>query len=122
MRTNNTVTSALSKISFIQISILGIISLVCLLLKKYNAFSGFLVSGLTLFFYLQMLKLSGTNKFLSFFGFPVRLVIIGAFCAILVHKLHPNLIALFIGFVLSLLIYIFTMLQHAFEFKKEENH
>jgi hypothetical protein len=50
---------------------------------------------------------------MSLFGFPIRLITIGAFCAILVHKLHPNLIALFIGFTIGMLIYILVMFQYA---------
>ena len=118
---NNSVSYTLNKISFLQIFFLGAISLVYFFYKEYTIFSGFLISGITLFSYLQLVKLSGKNKLMLLFGFPVRLILAGSFCAILVHKLHPNLIALFIGFALGMFIYILIMLQYAkSEVRKEK--
>ncbi len=113
IKPNNNITSAINKTLLTQILILGIICLVCLLYKEYTILSGFLISGLTLFSHLQLVKLSYKNKFLSLFGFPARLIIICGLCAILVHKIHPNLIALFIGFTIGLFAYIFIMWQYA---------
>ena len=110
---NNDINHALNKISFLQIFFLTTISLIYFFCMEYETFSGFLISGITLFFFIQLVKLSGHNKFMSLFGFPIRLLVIGSLCAILVHKLHPNLIALFIGFAFGMLIYIFTMWQYA---------
>ena len=119
-RINNDINFTLNKISFLQIFLLSTISLVYFFYKEYTIFSGFLISGITLFFFIQLVKLSSHNKFMSLFGFPIRLIIIGSLCAILVHKLHPNLIALFIGFALGLFIYIFTMWQYAKSEVREE--
>ena len=110
---NNNVSYTLNKISCLQIFFLSTISLVYFFYKEYTIFSGFLISGITLFSYLQLVKLSSKNKFMLLFGFPIRLIAIGSMCAILVHKLHPNLIALFIGFALGIFIYILIMLQYA---------
>ena len=116
----NNINYALNKISFLQIFLLGAISLFYFFYKEYAIFSGYLISGITLFFFIQLVKLSSHNKFMSLFGFPIRLIIIGSLCAILVHKLHPNLIALFIGFTLGMLIYILIMWQYAkSEIRKE---
>ena len=113
MKTNNDINNTLNKISFLQIFFLTTISLIYFFCREYRIFSGFLTSGITLFFFIQLVKLSGHNKFMSLFGFPIRLILVGSLCAILVHKLHPNLIALFIGFAFGMLIYIFTMWQYA---------
>lgn len=112
-KTNNDISHALNKISCLQFFLLTTISLICFFYMRYTIFSGFLISGITLFSYMQLVKLSSKNKFMSLFGFPIRLIVIGGACAILVHKLHPNLIALFIGFALGLFIYIVTMYQYA---------
>ena len=113
MKTNNDISHTLNKISFLQIFSLGIISLIYFFYKEYTIFSSFLISGTILFFYMQLVKLSTLNKFMSLFGFPIRLITVGSLCAILVHKLHPNLIALFIGFAIGIFIYIFIMWQYA---------
>ena len=113
MKTNNDINNTLNKISCLQILLLGTISLICFFYIKYTIFTGFLISGITLFSYMQLVKLSSQNKFMSLFGFPIRLLVIGPLCAILVHKLHPNLIALFIGFAIGMFIYIFIMWQYA---------
>ena len=113
IKINNNINYTLNKISFLQIFFLGTISLFYFFYKEYAIFSGFLISGITLFSFIQLVKLSSQNKFMSLFGFPIRLIVIGLLCAILVHKLHPNLIALFIGFAFSLLIYILIMFQYA---------
>ena len=110
---NNDISHTLNKISFLQIFLLSLISLVYFFYKEYSIFSGFVISGITLFFYIQLVKLSSQNKFMSLFGFPIRLITVGSLCAILVHKLCPNLIALFIGFAIGLFIYIFIMWQYA---------
>ena len=112
-KTNNNINYTLNKISFLQIFFLTTISLFYFFYKEYTIFSGFLISGITLFSFVQLIKLSSHNKFMLLFGFPIRLIIIGSFCAILVHKLHPNLIALFIGFALGMFIYILIMWEYA---------
>ena len=118
---NNSVSYTLNKISFLQFFFLSAISLVCFFYKEYTIFSGFLISGITLFSYMQLVKLSGKNKLMLLFGFPIRLIVVGSLCAILVHKLHPNLIALFIGFAFGMFIYILIMLQYAkSEVRKEK--
>ena len=110
---NNDINYLLNKISFLQFFFLTTISLFYFFYKEYTIFSGFLISGVTLFSFIQLIKLSSRNKFMALFGFPIRLITVGSLCAILVHKLHPNLIALFIGFALGMFIYIFIMLQYA---------
>ncbi len=123
MKTNNDISYTLNKISFLQFFFLTTISLIYFFYKEYSIFSGFLISGITLFSFIQLVKLSTHNKFMSLFGFPIRLIVIGSLCAILVHKLHPNLIALFIGFALGMFIYILTMWQYAkSEIRKEEGN
>lgn len=95
----------LNKISFFQLVFISIISFVFLMLKNYEIFSGLLISAGTSFLYTQLLRLSSYNQTLSLFGFPIRLILTALPCAILVHKFHSNLIALFIGFALSQVIY-----------------
>ena len=120
MKTNNDISYTLNKISFLQIFSLTTISLIYFFYKEYSIFSGFLISGIILFSYMQLVKLSTLNRFMSLFGFPIRLIIISSLCAILVHKLHPNLIALFIGFALGMFLYIFIMFQYAKSEIREE--
>ena len=110
---NNPLNYVLNKIAFLQLFSLATISLFYFFYKEYTIFSGFVISGVALFIFIQLIKLSSHNKFMSLFGFPIRLILIGSLCAILVHKLHPNLIALFIGFALGMFIYIFIMWQYA---------
>ena len=110
---NNDISYTLNKISCLQVFFLSTISLVYFFYREYTIFSGFLISGITLFSYMQLVKLSSKNKLMLLFGFPIRLIVVGSLCAILVHKLHPNLIALFIGFALGMFIYIFIMWQYA---------
>ncbi len=117
-KTNNNINYTLNKISFLQIFFLVTMSLFYFFYKEYTIFSGFLISGITLFVFMQLIKLSSHNRFMSVFGFPIRLIVTGALCAILVHKLHPNLIALFIGFALGLFTYIFIMFELAIHLKK----
>ena len=110
---NNDINYTLNKISFLQIFFLTTISLFYFFYKEYAVFSSFLISGITLFSFIQLVKLSGHNRFMLLFGFPIRVIVIGSLCAILVHKLHPNLIALFIGFALGMFVYFFIMWQYA---------
>ena len=95
----------LSKISFVQLLVLCIIGLVYFFLKKYEGFTGIIISGIATFSYTQLIRLSSYNKIFAIYGFPVRLLIVAIPTAILVHNLHSNLIALFIGFTIGQLIY-----------------
>ncbi len=112
-KTNNDINYTLNKISFLQILILGAVSLICFLYNEYTVLNGFLISGIILFSYIQTIRIFSHNHLVSLFGFPVRIILFGSLCAILVHKLHPNLLALFTGFAIGLFIYIFTMWQYA---------
>ena len=104
MRTNNLI-SLLGNISICQLLIILAISILFFILKKYDIFSALLISSLTSFLYTQLLLYSSSNKLFSLYGFPIRLLLVAPPCAILIHYLRPNLIALFIGFALSQLIY-----------------
>ena len=115
-KTNN-FSFLLDKISFCQFFLISSTGLIYLYLKDCSILTGILISALTSFAYTQLIKLSYNYKPLALFGFPIRLILIAPPCAILVHKLHSNLIALFIGFVLSQIIYFIFI----WSFVKEEN-
>lgn len=104
IKTNNFI-SSLNKISYSQLISLGLISIIYLFFKEYDFFIGILISGIATFLYTQLIKLSSYNKFIALFGFPIRLILVGIPTAILVHKLHPNLLALFFGFTLGQVVY-----------------
>lgn len=97
---------SLKKISFYQLAILTTISLIFFIFKMYNYSSALLIAGLFSMLYTQLLLFSAKSNFLTLFGFPIRLLIVAPPVAILVHKLNANLLALFIGFVISLTVYI----------------
>ena len=99
----------LNKISVYQLVVILLIGLVFYFQNKLNIFTGFVISGIVSFAYTQFLKFSYYSKFFALFGFPFRIIIVGTPCAILVHKLHSNLIALFSGFAISLFIYLFCI-------------
>ncbi|MBI3590429.1 MAG: hypothetical protein HY094_03500 [Candidatus Melainabacteria bacterium] len=99
-------TDMLNKISYTQAGITCLISLIYLIYKEFSILTGILISGLTSFTYTQLIKASSYSKIFVLLGFPIRLVIVALPCAILVHKLHSNLIALFIGFAICQTIYL----------------
>lgn len=108
------ITSTLNKISVYQFILTLLIALVSyFVLHDKNILSAFLISGGASFFFTQLLKLNLYNKTFALFGFPIRLIIIGIPCAILVHKLHSNLIALFIGFVICIAIHVIFFWSYA---------
>ena len=86
IKTNNTIAYTLNKISFLQLLLLGTISLVYFFYKEYTIFSGFLISGVTLFSYIQLVKLSNQNKpegFVSFLLLKICLISINCFIFLL---------------------------------------
>lgn len=109
----NHLITTLNNISFTQLVLISLISLVFLPLKQYNIFSGLVVSALASFAYTQLLKISSYSKLFSLYGFPLRLVLVGIPTAILVHKTHSNLIALFIGFIICLIVYFIYFFSYA---------
>lgn len=105
--TTNNFANTLNKISYLQLALLAVCGLFYLtLFKNYPVFTALLISGIASFSYTQSIKLSSYNKTFALYGFPIRLLLIAPPCAILVHKLHSNLIALFIGFVICQIIYL----------------
>ena len=106
----------MKKVSYSQLTLLSLISLIYFSFKKYDIFTGLLISSLASFFFIQLLRFSANNKIFALFGFPIRLILIAPIAAILVHKLHSNLIALFTGFVFAQLIYFVFVWIHV---KKE---
>ena len=116
----NSFNSLLNKISFAQLIFSSLISVSCLFFNQFDIFTGLLISALASFSYTQIIKFSSYSKLFALFGFPFRLTIIAIPSAILVHKLHSNLIALFIGFVLSLMIYFIFTWTYAREIIKKE--
>ena len=107
----NSLTSLMINISFSQLCIIAALSIGFLFFKKYEIFSGLLIASIGSFLYTLLLWCSSQNKIMAIYGFPLRLILIAPLCAILIHKLHSNLIALFIGFVLSQVIYFVFMWQ-----------
>ena len=105
--------SLLDKVSYTQLILLGFISIVYFLCKEYSVFTGILLSGIASFTYTQLIKLSNYSKIFALFGFPIRLILVAVPCAILVNKLHSNLLALFVGFALSQLIYFLFVWSYA---------
>lgn len=103
----------LNKISFTQLTILTFLSSPFFFFKDYEIFSAILISAVASFIFIQLIKISTHNKFFVLFGFPVRLLLIAPPSALLVHKLHSNLIALFIGFVISQVIYFIFVYSYA---------
>ena len=101
--------ATLNKISFIQLALIIFLSLVFFLSQNYSIFTALLISGTASFFYTQLIRLGKHNKLFALFGFPVRLILIVPLCAILVHKLHSNLLALFIGFFLCQAVYFINI-------------
>ena len=120
MKDINSLKSLLNKVSFIQLVTVTALCFIYLFFSPNSSIlSGFIISGIISVLYSQLLKVSSTNTLLLFFGFPIRLIILIPPAAILVHKFHSNLIALFIGFVLCQLIYILLVLQHTKKIKVE---
>lgn len=112
----------MNRISFFQITILGIVSFASLLIyKDYSIFSGLVIMGLASFTYTQLIKLGHYNKVFALFGFPIRLMLVVPPSAILVHKLHSNLLALFIGFTISQVIFFILIWMHIKYINKEIN-
>ena len=112
MKTNN-FTDMLNKISYTQAGITCLLSLIYFTCKEFSILTGILISGITSFTYTQLIKASSYSKIFILLGFPIRLVIIALPCAILVHKLHSNLIALFIGFAICQTIYLIFVWSYA---------
>ena len=109
----NDLTTILNKISLTQFSFLSTIGFIFYVISKHSIASAFIICGITFSIYTQLIKLSTNSKIMIFLGFPIRLLIATLICAILVHKFHPDLLALFIGFALSQVIYITLMWQYA---------
>ena len=109
-------TLILNKIPLCQLILPSLLSLIYLINNHKDIFTGILISGFTSSFYTQLIRLSSHNKIFTVLGFPIRLLLTAIPCAILVHKLHSNLIALFSGFVISQLIYFFFIWSYT---KKE---
>ena len=112
--TKNNYSDVLNKTSLLQLLLLifgGFISYV--IYKATSITSSLLISGITSFLYTQLIKIGIYNKFFGLFGFPIRLILLAPPCAILVHKLHSDLIALFIGFLICQIIYIVNIWQYS---------
>lgn len=105
MKKNN-LAKIFNKITLYQLILTLILSAFSYLMSyKMDILTAFLISGITSVIYTQLLKFSLHSKLLSLYGFPIRLIITAIPCAILVHKFHSNLIALFIGFLASIITY-----------------
>lgn len=114
-KVNSNFSNALVKITFFQLALLLIPGLIFIYFDEYNIGSALIICGLTTAIYTQLIKLSTNNHLLALFGFPLRIAITGTPCAILVHKLHSNLIALFIGFVISEIVFFYFIYRFARE-------
>jgi len=122
---NKNLTSILNKISFIQLSVLCLITVCALFWENHGGLffgnhgghhhikSGFVIAGIFSFIYTQSLQFSAQSKVFMLLGFPLRLLFIALPAALLVHKFHANLLALFIGFVLSQVIYFVFIWSYA---------
>lgn len=108
----NNFTSLLNKASYSQLIILSLISIL-FLNKDFSVFTALLITAVASFSYTQLIKLGSYSKIFAFLGFPIRLILIAPPCAILIHKLQSNLIALFVGFTLSQAIYVFLAWNYA---------
>lgn len=113
------INSILNKISFLQLFSLSLLSIICLLIKEYTIFSAILITGIASFSYTQLIRLGSHSKLFAFLGFPIRLILVAPPCAILVHKLHSNLIALYFGFVISQIIYFLFIWSYIKNLKDE---
>lgn len=116
MQLTNTIkiTSLLNRASYFQLVLIGFISIIYLVIyKDYLVFTGLIISGIASSSYTQLIKLGYFNKIFALWGFPIRLLVIVPPCAILIHKLHSNLIALFIGFALCQIIYFIHIWSYA---------
>lgn len=110
----NNYSNVLNRISFLQLLVLIFASLIVYLAYKANAITfSLLISGVTSFLYTQLIKIGIYNKYFGLFGFPLRLIMLAPPCAILVHKLHSDLIALFLGFLVCQVIYIVNIWQYS---------
>lgn len=114
-KTKNNFLKTLSKITFFQLLVLLIPAGAFIYLEENTVASALIICSFTTAIYTQLIKLSSHNYVLALFGFPIRIVVTGLPCAILVHKLHSNLIALFIGFVISELIFFYFIYKFARE-------
>ncbi len=114
----NKLSNTLNKISLTQLILLGLLGLGFFLYKEYSIFTALLISGITSSFYIQLINLGKNNKLFALLGFPIRLILTMLPCAILVHKLHSNLLALFIGFFISQAIYFFYIWYYSKELIK----
>lgn len=110
----------LNKASYTQLFALTILSLFFLITKNYSIFTALLISGVASFLYTQLISLGSYSKVFAIYGFPIRLLLIAPPTAILVHKSHSNLIALFIGFFICQIIYFIFVWRYAKKIVKYE--
>ena len=101
--------SLLQIISFIQLLTLSTIGLIFYFFHMANYCNAFFIAGISSTLYTYLLKISSGNKYMTFLGFPIRILTVSILCAILVHKLNTNLIGLFTGFVIAQGIYLYCI-------------
>ena len=105
----------LNKIAYLQICICFVISVPFFFTGDKNIISGLVISGFTSFLYTQLIRLGSFNKAFALFGYPIRLLVCGIPCAILIHKFHSNLLALFTGFAISQVVFFYFIYRYAKE-------
>ncbi len=109
---NNDFITLVNKTAYTQLVFLSLISIIFFLFKEYIIASSFITIGITCFIYTQLIKIAYFSKLFALFGFPLRLLVVGLPCAILVHKFKCNLLALFVGFVICQVIYFINIWQY----------
>ncbi len=107
----------LNKIAYSQFAISIVISL--FFFSHKDIASGLIISGFTSYIYTQLIKYGNYNTLYALYGYPIRIVFSGIPCAILIHKFHPNLIALVFGFILSQIVFFYFIFKYA---KENENN
>lgn len=107
----------INKIAYLQLCICSFISIPFFFTGNNNKeiISGLILSGLTSFFYTQLIRLGSFNTVFALFGYPIRLLLCGIPCAILIHKFHSNLLALFTGFTISQIVFFYFIYKYSKE-------
>jgi len=109
----------INKIAYLQIGICFLFSIPFFFTGDKDIASGLILAGFTSFLYTQLIRLSSFNTIFALLGYPIRLLATAIPCAILIHKFHSNLLALFIGFTISQIVFFYFIYKYSKETEQE---
>ena len=110
----------INKIAYLQLGICFLFSIPFFFTGDKDIVSGLVLAGFTSFLYTQLIRLGSFNTVFALLGYPIRLIACGIPCAILVHKFHSNLLALFTGFTISQIVFFYFIYKYSKETEQEQ--